>query len=1176
MKRLSDWGRPLVGVVAVAAVVSQTVLSGRAEAAPPGVERRALEALYDATGGGSWKINTNWRVRPDVCLWYGVTCREIDGRRHVVELDLAANGLEGQIPPAIGDLEELEKLDLRSNRLEGAIPSEIGELTNLEELQLQDNALEGALPVELKNLENTLRGLYLGGNRLTGSIDEVFTPGMARRLSVAGLDLRYNGLYSSDPVLLQSLNSKQIGGDIEATQTLDATGVEGEPLEDKRSIRLTWDQAGYPQEGGYIIKVYDDEDNPVPDAYVEGRESERDTRVVGKGTTSAVVKGLDSGTFYQFEVLSYTGAHPDNKNEVVSDGEYGERIRVSTIDADSDGDGIQDNMEGKRDGLDTDQDGIPDYMDDDDDNDGVLTSKELPYDQDTDGDGTSDFRDDDDDDDGVSTADEERLGTGRLKEDTDEDGYPDSEEIGDPENPLDTDSDGTIDALQADDDGDGIPSRDEIRGDSDEDGRPDYRDDDDDNDGVPTRDELTRDGSPDRDSDGDGTVNYLDADDDGDGLSTLLERSKLGTKWLSADSDGDGVPDGDEVGDPENPRDTDGDKTIDALDKDDDGDTIPTSEELGRGDTDKDGDPDYLDKDDDGDGLDTAYEKGLGTDPHSKDSDQDGVEDGIEVGDREAPRNTDGDDLIDALDKDDDGDSIPTAKERNGDSDNDGTPDYRDDDDDGDGTPTFQEVQGGRAIQADSDGDGTIDYLDNENAKVTTSMGGGSLGFGLLLLLLAAGLRVPILRRALPSALLLATGSALAAEQPLAEGAAQPVGEIETIELTPAPVPGPDIAPAVPEGVEIQVEPEKQDETADIPQDSEQVDDSGQQEAVVPGEATTEPVAQEERRKGGRFYLGIGAGATRLDPDAGDTNFTVEDENDIGGKMLIGYEATDHIAVELGGGPMGEARLSGDRYVKYSSYTAALVYDIFGRLGGFTPLLKIGINKIENSANILYERDENLLPFAGVGLEYEFVNGVALRGELEYLAKDAQMFTLSLLKHFGGTPPPAPAPAPVVIAPPPPAPPEVTVAFTVPDSDGDGVNDIRDGCPNTPQGARVDEAGCAMFEGVLQGVNFEYNSSRLTEGAKQILDEVAAELRDYPTVRIEVEAHTDSDGSAGYNQWLSERRARSVIDYLVQQGLSPERLIPVGYGETKPIADNSTEDGKARNRRVEFRVLRAQ
>ena len=319
--------------------------------------------------------------------------------------------------------------------------------------------------------------------------------------------------------------------------------------------------------------------------------------------------------------------------------------------------------------------------------------------------------------------------------------------------------------------------------------------------------------------------------------------------------------------------------------------------------------------------------------------------------------------------------------------------------------------------------------------------------------------------------------------------------------------------------------------------------------------------------------MGLGAGATRLDPDTGTTGFSVKDKDDVGAKMMIGYEATDHISVELAGGPMGKARLTpNDREVKYNGYTLSIVYDIFGELGGFSPLLKVGIGKIDNSANIQYEREEDLLPFAGVGLKYEFDNGVALRGEYEYLAEDAQMLSVSLLKYFGGK---KPVP-PVLVTPPPASPPEVVVSFNVPDSDHDGVNDIRDGCPNTPEGAKVDDAGCAMFEGVLRGVNFETNSSRLTEDAKRILDEVAEELKQYPTVRIEVQAHTDSDGPAQYNQWLSERRAQSVIDYLVQKGISSRRLVPMGYGETKPIADNRTEEGKALNRRVEFVVLSAQ
>ncbi len=1307
MKRVSDWGRKLAGIITVA-VVSLVALSGQAEAAPPSKEKKALLELFKATGGKSWdKGGSTWNPTTNACTWSGIHCRVIDGKERVVEIDLGKNNLVGKIPPQIGDLEMLEVLDLHSNQLTGEIPPEIGKLEKLETLWLSDNLLSGQLPDEMQNLKN-LKMLYLDSNNLTGSIDTAIGDALADRLKnpirTVELDLRYNGLYSKDQVILDLLNPAQIhSNDILGTQTLDAGGVNAEPLEDKTSVRLTWTPVRYQQEGGYIIKVYDDEGNPVPGAYVEGRESENDTRVIGKSTTSAVVKGLDSGTFYQFEVRSYTAVHPDNKNEVVSDGGYGERIRVSTIDADSDGDGIQDNMEGKKDGLDTDQDGIPDYMDDDDDNDGVLTSKELPYDQDTDGDGTPDFRDNDDDDDGVSTADEVRLGTDRLNKDTDGDGYPDNEEIGDPESPLDTDGDGTIDALQEDDDGDGIPSREELPGDSDEDGRPDYRDDDDDNDGVPTSKELTRDGSPDRDSDGDGIVNYLDADDDGDGLLTRDEL-KMGTKPLSADSDGDGIGDKEEVGgnvdqpvdsdgdgiidandedddndgiltreepasrlnsdddgdglltsveltlgtDPYNrdsdgdgiedrdevdnpaaPRDTDKDGTIDARDADDDDDGLPTRDEKAIGtdpyrkdsdgdgiadadevgddvanprDTDTDGIIDALDADDDNDGLSTRDERSLGTDPHSKDSDKDGVEDKVEVGRFvEKPRDTDGDGKINALDTDDDDDSIPTGQEATGDFDNDGIPNYLDADDDNDGKPTRVEVQGGSAIELDSDSDGVPDYQDNDDAVVTTSMGGGSMGFGLFLLpLLFLLRRFPL--RWLSVLLVAVAGQAAAAEGiSVFDESSEPV-IIETIDLSEKP------AGAAQEEVEIQpssrssaenlsetveeipaaakagVEPEAEADNA-TPGGGESEagdaaeskgDQAGGPDQAAAAEAVKGETGQAEEakpRQGERFYMGLGAGATRLDPDTGTTGFSVKDKDDVGAKMMIGYEATDHISVELAGGPMGKARLTpNDREVKYNGYTLSIVYDIFGELGGFSPLLKVGIGKIDNSANIQYEREEDLLPFAGVGLKYEFDNGVALRGEYEYLAEDAQMLSVSLLKYFGGK---KPVP-PVVVTPPPASPPEVVVSFNVPDSDHDGVNDIRDGCPNTPEGAKVDDAGCAVFEGVLRGVNFETNSSRLTEDAKRILDEVAEELKQYPTVRIEIQAHTDSDGSAQYNQWLSERRAQSVMDYLVKKGISSRRLVPMGYGETKPIADNSTEEGKALNRRVEFVVLSAQ
>jgi len=260
------------------------------------------------------------------------------------------------------------------------------------------------------------------------------------------------------------------------------------------------------------------------------------------------------------------------------------------------------------------------------------------------------------------------------------------------------------------------------------------------------------------------------------------------------------------------------------------------------------------------------------------------------------------------------------------------------------------------------------------------------------------------------------------------------------------------------------------------------------------------------------------------------------------------------------------------------------VYNVFDYRVGLNPILKVGVSAIEtdDDKNLRAIDIDDTTLSGGVGLEYEFGNGFVVRGEYEYYAKDAQMASINVIKRMGGEPPiviPAPAPEPVVVPPAPApvnvAPPSVKVEFKIPDTDGDGVNDIRDACPNTPAGAQVDEVGCAKFQGVLKGVNFEYNSSRLTPRARAILDEVAAELKNYPNVKVQVEAHTDSKGSSSYNLWLSKARAQSVIDYLVRQGISARRLIPIGFGETKPIASNATEQGRALNRRVEFKVLSA-
>lgn len=141
------------------------------------------------------------------------------------------------------------------------------------------------------------------------------------------------------------------------------------------------------------------------------------------------------------------------------------------------------------------------------------------------------------------------------------------------------------------------------------------------------------------------------------------------------------------------------------------------------------------------------------------------------------------------------------------------------------------------------------------------------------------------------------------------------------------------------------------------------------------------------------------------------------------------------------------------------------------------------------------------------------------------------------------------------------------------DTDGDRVRDDKDDCPDTPRGNVVGADGCDKDVVVeLNGVFFDFDKATLKPEATETLNEGVKILKNHPDINVEVAGHTDSRGSAEYNQNLSQRRANAVREFLISNGIRADRLTTRGYGESKPIADNSTEDGRARNRRVELRV----
>src|SRR5699024_1469279 len=151
-------------------------------------------------------------------------------------------------------------------------------------------------------------------------------------------------------------------------------------------------------------------------------------------------------------------------------------------------------------------------------------------------------------------------------------------------------------------------------------------------------------------------------------------------------------------------------------------------------------------------------------------------------------------------------------------------------------------------------------------------------------------------------------------------------------------------------------------------------------------------------------------------------------------------------------------------------------------------------------------------------------------GDDEYYFRD-NVISLGVQVPLGAPPAePAPEPTPVPVGP--------------VDSDGDGVIDANDQCPGTPPGVEVNTVGCPVVKEapvVLRGVTFEFDSAKLTAQAETRLNNVVAALNASPDVKFRIEGHTDAVGTDAYNQDLSERRAQSVKDYLVDSGIGLSR-----------------------------------
>jgi len=226
---------------------------------------------------------------------------ELSGSVH-----LEYNRLTGPIPPTICNVKFLGILSLNNNRLTGPIPRQIGSLTHLFELDLADNQLTGPIPPEIGSLAR-LDILRLQGNQLRGLIPTTLANLTA--LLDGSSDLRWNALYTNDAALRAFLDSKQIGGDWESTQTVAPTGLAAGP-QGPYSVPLRWTPILYIGDTGGYRSWY---------GTIPGGPYNLAGMTTDKATGAFSVSGLSPGTTYYFALDTVTEPHVNNQNTVVSE-----------------------------------------------------------------------------------------------------------------------------------------------------------------------------------------------------------------------------------------------------------------------------------------------------------------------------------------------------------------------------------------------------------------------------------------------------------------------------------------------------------------------------------------------------------------------------------------------------------------------------------------------------------------------------------------------------------------------------------------------------------------------------------------------------------------------------------------------------------------------------------------